>query len=209
MPFGFWKTSASSKQTASDGFNYTDGVSLGAQTNWANVDGTLIVENNGSGVHGFRGNTGGQTNIVRYTPGTWSANQQAQVNIVTINSGAIQSGGVAMRCDGSGNGYAVLYLAGTIYLVINNAGTENLFGTSWNQTLVAGNGLRASVTGAGSATRITITADLDNSGNYATTIVSSVDPGGTYISTGTPGVSAYTTSLGFLELFSNWAATDL
>lgn len=196
-------------QTASDNFNaYADGALLESQTNWASVTGSIKIVNPGSAGR-FMGNTSSANTCVRYTAGTWSANQSVTIFIRTNNT--TNYVGAAVRCSGSG-GTGACYRAifsgvnGSIFVSRLNGGVNTDITSYATTGLVVNDQMRLSVTGSGSSTRLHIEKF---SGGSWSDIVAALDPGGTYISSGNPGVATYTTGTTTEMGGDDWSATDL
>lgn len=191
-----------SKQTASDVFNYTDGTNLNTHGSWVAILNTINVKNTGS-KYGFLGATGGANEFYFWNSGSWAANQYAQIYNQNIAGTTVNNGGVMVRADAT-NGYYCIYVGGTIYVGRINSGTVTSV-TSFAQSISVGNGLRLTVTGTGSATRLQCSVDT---GTGFSNVGSSIDPGGTYINSGGPGISSYSNG-GANAVWGNWSASDL
>jgi len=195
-------------QTASDSFNYTDGTSLqSASSNWTlQGGGGLSVRNNGT-LHGVRSSVPGIATCYFYNQLTWSPNQACQFYYVNIDGTTPLIMGVTVRASGTGgvfNCYTLSYNAGVVHLGKYNSGTGVDINT-YSLTLTSGQGLRLEVTGSGSATRLTVKKDV---GSGWVVVASGVDPGGTYISSGSPGLTGYDNVASSTDLTS-WFATEI
>jgi hypothetical protein len=92
-----------------------------------------------------------------------------------------------------------------LFLYRRNAGTNTQIGSAHDVNLATGNKIKLTVTGTGSSTRLTVA--LDTSGSYSNVgSFTSVDPGGTYIDGGQPGVYGWGQNAGISA--SEWAGAD-
>lgn len=195
---------SSSAQTASDTFLYTTASNLDDAPNWSISSGSILVASN-SLASGIYANASGANSLYYYDSGTWSGNQSAEMTIVNVNGTTVTTGGPAVRVDAA-NGYYAVYVGGTVFLNKSNSDVHAGI-SSYVQALAVGNKLRLQATGSGSATRLKVSVDT---GSGWTDLASSVDPGGTYISSGNPGVSTYNLqSAPAPACFGLWTATDL
>lgn len=171
--------------SASDDFNsYANASTLAGQGNWANmISGQIDKVVNPSGDGRAVGASGSPQNINFYNSGTWADNQWSA-------STAYASGGqdvvVAVRCSSGSGGncyYATRTTAFGGYLLWGkfNSGSDSAIGNTPAGTLGAGDVLRLEVTGTGSSTRLKVIFN-------GVTKASNIDPGGTYISSGYPGM---------------------
>lgn len=199
----FFGQQASVGASASDNFDsYSDGVDLGAQANWATVEGNIRVDKPSSDGR-VRGDAL-QNDVCRRTSPSFSANQEAEITIVLGDgNGAI---GLAVRCQIGADTYYACHWddsANAIYLAYVSTGTWHQISTT-SKSYSTGNKLRLEATGTGSATRLTLKEDT---GSGWVNVFTSVDPG-TYIDGGQPGVYGYYINAAYLH-GDNWSASDL
>lgn len=175
---------------AVDNFNgYANLSSLPSSATWTNCGGAFIVSK--PAADGACYNTG-TLGAVYYDTGTWSGDQQSQISLETVTTGSATCRmGVAVRCQSGATTYysftAQTKTVNRLELAKVNAGTKTSLGTNDTFTFAAGDLLKLTATGSGSATRLT--AQIYNAGAW-TTVFSSIDPGGTYIDNGYPGMAA-------------------
>jgi hypothetical protein len=135
------------------------------------------------------------TREAAYFSGTIDANHRSEVTFADIADpayGLIM--GPSVRINSSrDNYYAVgfVYVSGNKKLQLGrvNGGTWTQIGSDYDTTISEGDELSIEVTGSGSATRLTVQERIG--GGSWDDIATDVDPGGTYIDGGNPGVWAY------------------
>lgn len=133
------------------------------------------------------------------------ATQYSQVTFQAVPDINTQ-GGVSVRVQSGGteNAYYLAYNIGNGNLELgkNNAGTLAVL-NSTAKTYSNGAIIRLEVTGTGSASRLTA---YENTGSGLSVVFSSIDPGGTYIDGGKPGLWALPVSGGVT--FDDWSGGD-
>ncbi len=188
--------------TATDTFQALgSGVLLSSGGNWAGVGTNQMITSNEAGDIVAYGNDGSGASA-RYTATTFAANHSAAITLYLSGS---PSGGIApaVRMQPAANSFYFAYYDETaqlVYLYKRNAGTDAQIGSTASRNYASGDVLTLSATGTGSATRLTVT---DGSG----AVFTSVDPGGTYLDDGQPGIWGYGTNAGISA--SSWTGADL
>ena len=196
-------------QTASDDFDtYTHNAALDAQGSWAVVSGAsgdqMWVEKPASDGEIWSNNSGVEESCNRWTAGTWSANQYS-VGVLSAKISGIADMGVSVRCQSGSATYYAWYMDpnDNWYLIRMNSGSGATV-SSGTCVWIVGSTIRLEVTGTGSGTRLTGKHDVG--GGY-TNVFTSVDPGGTYIDGGNPGVAGWGDDVG--TRLDDWSAGDL
>lgn len=192
-------------EIASDDFeSYSADADLASQANWDTVIGAMIVKDV-SGNKVAKGNSSTANSACVWAgSGTFNADQYSEGTIQWASGVAYIA--VAARIQaGVETYYRALALPNSSQVRIDKyiAGTQTV-GTTVSQGLTTGNRLRIEVTGVGSATRITVKVDT---GSGYTSIITSDDPGATYIDGGKPGLSSYDNNLN--AGISAWAGGNL
>lgn len=203
--FGVWKTAhGSTPQTASDNFDsYADASLLGGQGGWVNVLSTMRIDKT-AGNGRFTANVSTTQTQTVYSAGTWSSNQYAEVTMSGVFTANFV--GPSVRSNVSGDCYAAVAIINnvgtTVYLSVFNSGTATTVATA-SPTVADGDVIRLEVTGTGSATRLVVKQN-------GSVIIASIDPGGTYVNSGNPGIGAYANLASATTLGGTlWSASDL
>lgn len=171
---------------ASDNFDaYTHLSALSDQTGWGPVNGYVaIIKPSADGVI-----EGSVQSAARRTD-TFSANQRSVLTTVSVDPGNYRFVSVQVRCQsGTNTRYWFQTDGSNWFLLVGLAGSYASL-SSGTHSIAAGDRIALSVTGAGSATRLT--AQHYSGGSWADISgATNIDPGsGNYIDGGTPGVGA-------------------
>jgi len=189
-------------QRASDDFaGHSFGEDLTVNSNWTRTLGAAqsIIYSGGTNV----GINNGVGNCLYNYSGSVLSVQYSQFTMVTGSGGNPQLGCI-VRCQAGPSCYLLYYNSdSTVRLNKCNSGTFADIAGPTAKSYVNGNKLRLEVIGAGSATRLTAYEDV---GSGFVAIFSSIDPGGTYIDNGTPGL--YGGSANDLLRFDDWSGGD-
>lgn len=191
-------------QTASDNFDsYADASLLGGQGNWVDVLSTMRIDKSAGNGRFIANVSTTQTQTV-YSAGTWSANQYAEVTMSGVFTANFV--GPSVRSNISGDCYSVSAIINnvstTVYLSVFNSGTATTVATA-SPTVADGDVIRVEVTGTGSGTRLVVKQN-------GSTIISSIDPGGTYVNSGNPGIGSYANVSAATTLGGTlWSASDI
>lgn len=184
-------------QIASDGFDYSNGTNLNTTGNWTAYSGSIAAwssraEANVANVSSYY-----------YHTATFNANQYATA---TMANGEGDSRGITVRQQsGSESCYDLIYnhYDDQVQLRRINSGVTTNINTQ-AVTFPSGYKLWLEVTGTGSSTRLTAKHDI---GSGWVTLWSNVDPGGTYIDGGKPGIFTYSQASG--AGIDDWSAGNL
>lgn len=196
---------SSGPQTASDNFDsYANNSTLNGQGNWLRLYGSVISLGvvNPSGSGRVVGNNGDVGNVHFYNAGTWAANQWSAATVFGTG-GDIYA---AVRCAGGSCYYvrATTGFGGYIIMGKFDSGsqTDNIASTAM-ASYAAGDIIRLEVSGSGASTRLTAKQN-------GVTKLSNVDPGGTYHSSGNPGMGQAGNQLfSTTQGITFWQASDI
>jgi hypothetical protein len=168
-------------EVANDPMNYGAWGPLGG--NWE----TLVGGLGAGGTDGFVGATVGQAWARWSGAGSFNANQYSEITVAGAISGGHGAPGAVVRAVPSATSwyYARMYAATAKIELYRYASSTSTLITDVAHTFAAGHKLRLEVTGTGSATRLTVKKDT---GGGWVDVITSVDPGGTYIDSGNPGI---------------------
>lgn len=186
---------------------YATSSSLAAAANWTAVTGAWLIYKPASNGYA-RANTSGDESCIRYSAGTFASNQYSEVMFAVLgaSNGAV---GPAVRCQTGAVSYYGCYwnkANSTIYVFRMVAGTWTEITTYTSKTYVTGNKLKLQASGAGSATRLALYEDV---GSGWAALGTNINPGGTYLDNGTPGVTGYDTGSNTGPHLDTWGAGDL
>lgn len=190
--------SAGPTEVASDAMNYGTNGSIGA--NWEVLVGSFVSW----GTNGTIGSNSSGHNAARWQgAGTFNADQYSECTVSQV--GIDEIGVIARAAAGSSSYYFARFNnnLSKIQLYRRNAGVATLVADPSN-TASAGHKLRLEVSGTGSATRCVVKKDT---GSGWETAIASIDPGGTYIDSGNPGIHA--ASATGSSRFDSWAGGNL
>ena len=187
--------------TATNNFDaYVNDSELGTNTGWTNIvsGGGIVVFKPGSDSSIFSSTAKG---AVAVTTPTFTANHYS-AGTLTATSGSYL--GVAVRCSTTAENfyYLVVDTTGALTLGKDNAGTTASIVDAYPAGISDNTRIKLSVTGTGSATRLTAYTN-----GVIVPTFNAVDPGGTYIDGGKPGISGFVNSSGSTLDF--WDASDL
>ena len=187
-------------QRASDNFDAgAPGADLTTSGNWSITQGTMLYHAGGNVVQ----QSAASDNFYYWNAYSFLSTQYSQGTMV-IGSGATVCGYAVRIQPVAVTAYFAMYDGTNVKLVRYNAGS-GVTVVQIAKAYVGGEKLRIEAIGAGSATRLTVYEDI-GSGFVAIGTMTSVDPGGTYIDNGSPGLFGFNGREGFY--LDDWSGGD-